>query len=293
MARIDFIEIECRSLLNRVRGMPFSWTINPYRGCQHACLYCYARRTHEFLGYDAGVDFDSKIVVKRNAAAVLRNELRRRSWKRELVLLGANVDAYQPAEKHFGITRAILTALRDHLTPVSVLTKSTLIERDGDLLAEMAALGLARVDISVGTLDEELARRMEPGAPSPEKRPMTLRALRQVGVPCGIMLAPLMPGLNDSPRQLEMVIEAAVAAGADSITPIVLHLRPGAKQWFMRGLQEHYPQLVERFLDLYKTGAYVPRATSEAILQQIGPIRRRHAESSFPAPRPSRRVNFN
>lgn len=269
--RVEFIEADAQSILNRVKGMPFSWTINPYRGCQHACLYCYARDTHRFLGLDPGEEFDRRIVVKRNAVSVLRRELRRPSWQRELVCLGANVDCYQPAERHFRLMPGILAALRDHLTPATLLTKSPLVQRDIPVLQELAALGLIRVNVSLAFLDPGLAARFEPGAPSPQARLETIEALSRAGIPTSLMLAPIMPGINDAAGALEALVTAARQAGVTMIAPIVLHLRPAARAWFLDHLAEIAPDLLTSYEALYQD-TYAPPAVRARIHRLADPL---------------------
>ena len=275
MGKVQFIETQAKSIINKVEGMPFMWTINPYRGCQHACAYCYARGSHEYLGYGYGEDFHQRILVKINAAQVLREELRRPSWRRDPVLIGANVDPYQPAERRYRLTRSILRILRDHYNPVSIITKSPTILQDLDVLQEMSRLGLVRVLISVGTLNREVWQKLEPQAPNPEKRIQALGELVKAGVPAGIMLAPIIPGLSDDPASLEAVIKMAVDYGAHFINPIVLHLRPGAKEWFMAEMERKYPDLVATFAQIYRASSYAPADYQERMQELAGRLKRK------------------
>ncbi|HET7601893.1 MAG TPA: radical SAM protein, partial [Gemmatimonadales bacterium] len=191
-----YIDAPCKSALNRVAGMPFRWSLNPYRGCLHGCHYCYARATHAYLGMNADDDFSTRIQVKSNMPEVLRQELRRPSWQRERVALGTATDAYQPCEGRYRLTRRLLAALRDYQTPVSVVTKSTLILRDLDLLVELARLPGTRVNVSITALDPALWKRLEPGTPPPQRRLEVMRRLAAAGVPCGVFMAPVLPGLT-------------------------------------------------------------------------------------------------
>ncbi len=267
MAKVFFEEIRVKGIINRVKSMPFMFTINPYRGCQHACAYCYARGSHRYFGYDPGYDFQERIQVKVNAPELLRAELRKRSWNRHSLLIGANVDPYQPAEQQYRLTRSIINILKVHSNPFSIITKSPSILQDIDMYREMAKLGLVRVLFSVGTLDHEVWRKLEPQAPKPEKRIEAMGELVKAGVPAGIMLAPIVPRLSDSIEGIEAVIKMAAEHGAHFINPIVLHLRPGAKEWFMSELKREYPGLVQTFSAMYK-GSYAPRKYQQVIQTQ-------------------------
>ena len=272
MATAVVEEIEPTSIINHVESdmFNFRWTINPYRGCQHSCVYCFARNTHSYFGYNTGDDFNNRIVVKMNAEAKLREELRRPGWKKELILLGASVDPWQPLEAKYQITRGILRALRDHGNPLSILTKSTLILRDADLLADLAKVAPVRVAFSVGTLDEEVWRLAEPGTPKPIKRIEVMGRLVDAGVPAGIMLAPVMPGLSDSDESIEGVVKAAAEHGAHFLNPVILHLRPGTKEWFMPWLRTMYPGLLAAYAKLYpKKYAYAPDEFQERVNKRV------------------------
>jgi len=273
---IIFEEIECKSIINRVQanGMPFRWSINPYRGCQHACVYCFARGTHQYLGYDSGRDFESRIVVKMNAAAVLRQQLRRPGWDRELILLGTACDPYQQAEMKYGITRGILEVLLQFEQPVHMLTKSPNVLRDLELWSRLAAVTDAQIAFSVPTLDEEVWKKLEPGTSRPIKRLQALQQLVKAGVPCGVMLAPVVPGITDDEPHIEAVVRAAAEHGARFIAPNVLHLQPGTKEWFMPALREAYPHLLPRYERLYR-GSYAPRHYTEEVLAKVAEVRSR------------------
>ena len=210
-AGVIFEEIECKSIINRVQatGMPFKWSINPYLGCQHACVYCFARSTHQYLGYDSGRDFDSRIIVKTNGAAVLQEQLRRPGWTREMILLGTACDPYQQAEIKYGITRSILEVLFRFAQPVHMLTKSPTVLRDRELWTRLATVTDAQIAFSVPTLDEDVWRKLEPGTSRPIKRLQAMRQLVDAGVPCGVMLAPGVPGVTDDEPHLEAVTAIA------------------------------------------------------------------------------------
>ncbi|MFR9675508.1 Rv2578c family radical SAM protein [Streptomyces sp. TR02-1] len=271
-AGVTFHEVRARSLVNRVPGasrMPFDWTVNPYRGCTHACVYCFARRTHSYLDLGTGADFDSQIVVKTNAPALLRRELGSRNWRGEHIAMGTNVDCYQRAEGRYRLMPGILTALRDYANPFSLLTKGTLILRDLDLLRSAAAVCDVGVSVSVGFTDEELWRTVEPGTPAPQRRLEVVRALSGQGIPCGVLMAPVLPFLSDSPAQLRATVRAVAEAGATSVTPLTLHLRPGAREWFTAWLAAHHPPLVRRYEELYDSGAYAPTWYQRRITRQV------------------------
>ena len=228
----------------------FDRSINPYKGCDHGCVYCFARPTHSYLGLSPGLDFETKIFSKPDAARLLREELRRPGYRCEVIALGANTDPYQPVERDLKITRGLLEVLREHRHPVGIITKSGLVLRDLDILAPMAKERLASVFVSITTLDRALARTMEPRAASPGRRLETLRALTGAGVPAGVLSSPMIPGLNDS--ELERILEAAAAAGARSAGYVVLRLPHELKQLFTEWLETHYPLKAKHVLSLVR-----------------------------------------
>ncbi len=257
---VNFHEVRARSALNHVPGgrYGFSWTINPYRGCTHACSYCFARRTHTYLDLDAGRDFEREIVVKVNLPELLRAELKRPSWKRELVALGTNTDPYQWVESRYMMMPEILAALAAARTPVSVLTKSPLVMRDVELYERMAKRLPVSVNLSVPTLDEDAWRATEPHTPSPAARLDAVAELRRRGIESGVLIAPLMPGINDSPEQVRPIVERARRAGASFLGGVALHLRGEVKDVFFAWLKEKRPDLLPAYEDLYAGGAYMP-----------------------------------
>jgi DNA repair photolyase len=276
-----FYEVRARSVLNRVPGrsqMPFRWTINPYRGCSHACVYCFARPTHEYLGFDAGRDFEREIVVKVNAPEVLRSELARPSWKREHVALGTNTDPYQWVEGRYRLMQGIWEALRDAANPCSVLTKSPLLLRDLPLMLQIAQRATFGATLSIPTLDERAWRATEPHTPNPRARLEAVAELNRAGIPTGVLIAPLMPGINDAPHQIEPLLQGAIDAGATSIGGVALHLRAGVKEVFMEWLRTQRPELVERYEELYRRGAYAP---GEERKRLAGLVRGRGVGSGF------------
>lgn len=250
---ISFHEVEARSVLNRVPGgsYGFNWTVNPYRGCTHACAYCFARPTHTYLGWDAGRDFERQIVVKVNTPERLRAELARPSWGRELVALGTNTDPYQWVEGRYRLMPAILEALEDAETPISVLTKSPLVLRDIEIFERMAAKLPVSVNLSVPTLDERVWRQTEPHTPNPRARLEAVAELRRRGIESGVMIAPLMPGINDDPAQVEPIQVLAREAGASFVTGVALHLRGEVKDVFFAWLREIRPDLLPRYERLF------------------------------------------
>ncbi|MFJ3303984.1 Rv2578c family radical SAM protein [Streptomyces sp. NPDC086549] len=269
---MTFHEIRARSILNRVPGasrMPFEWTVNPYRGCSHACVYCFARKTHSYLDLDTGIGFDTQIVVKVNAPELLRRQLGSRRWQGEHIAMGTNVDCYQRAEGRYRLMPGIISALRDHANPFSILTKGTLILRDLDLLKQAAEVTDIGISVSVGFTDPALWRTVEPGTPAPERRLEVVRTLGEHGIGCGVLMAPVVPFLSDDPAQLRATVRAIAAAGASSVTPLVLHLRPGAREWFMSWLAAHHPHLVRRYERLYTEGAYAPKWYQRRITRQV------------------------
>jgi DNA repair photolyase len=236
---------------------------------------CFARPSHTYLNFDAGRDFERKIVVKVNAPEVLRRELRRKSWTGAHVAMGTNTDPYQRCEGRYRLTRGVLEVLRDHANPCSVLTKSPLLLRDLDLFVELAATAGFSANLSIGTLDEEVWRRSEPGTPHPRARMAAVKRLVAAGIPCGILMAPILPGISDSPEQLRAVVEAAADAGASHLTPITLHLRPGVKEEFLPWLEEAYPELLAGYRRLYR-GSNAPKAVREEIAGRVRAEKRRH-----------------
>ncbi|MGB7804477.1 MAG: radical SAM protein [Actinomycetota bacterium] len=263
---ITCIEVEAKSVINKVPGgaMPFDFTINPYRGCTHACTYCFARPTHTFLDMNAGRDFETKIVVKVNAPDVLRRELAAKRWKGEHIAMGTGTDPYQRVEGRYRLMRGIIEALTEYRNPFSILTKGTLITRDLDLLTAAAEVTSVRAAFSIGTLDEEVWRRTEPGTPHPKARIEAIRTLTDAGIPTSVLMAPILPGISDDPAQLRAVVEAALEAGAASISPIMLHLRPGVREEFMPWLEATYPDLVPRYRTVYAR-PYGPKAERDRI----------------------------
>ena len=276
---VTFHEVLCKSALNRTpqaSRLPFRYTVNTFRGCTHACRYCFARPTHEYLDLDAGHDFDSQLIVKTNVAAVLRRELARRSWSREHVALGTNTDPYQRAEGRYRLMPGIVRAFAESGTPFSILTKGTLLRRDLPLLS----LAAGQVDVSVAVSlpigDPELAARIEPGTPSPKARLDLVRAVAAAGLPCHVMVAPVLPFLTDSRQHLDALFGSIAAAGASGATVIPLHLRGSTRGWFLSWLAQEHPALMRRYRQLYGRGAYVAPEYSRRLNERVGPLLEHH-----------------
>ena len=229
---------------NTSPDVPFDQSINPYRGCEHGCIYCFARPSHAYVNLSPGLDFETRLFFKKDAAARLREELNRRGYRCSPINLGANTDPYQPLERRLGITRSLLEVLAEARHPVTIVTKSALVVRDLDLLQQLAAERLLRVLVSITTLDDELKRRMEPRAASPAARLATLRRLAEAGVPAGVMFAPVIPAVND--HELESVIAAAAAAGAGTAGYLLLRLPGEVRDLFYEWLETHYPDRADR-----------------------------------------------
>ena len=275
MAGAEVQEIYCKTLLNRIDipSFPFQWTLNPYRGCRHACRYCYARPTHEFLGLDAGREFDQRIFAKVNAPEVLRQELRRPKWKNEAIAIGTASDPYEPAEMEYRLTRRILQVLCEFRTPASITTKGVLVRRDVDVLQELGRVADVRVNFSVGSIDERVWKLTEPGAPSPVARLEAMQFLVENGINAGVMMAPLLPGISDSTESIYDVAEAAAAHGARFIGANVLFLKPGSKEWFMPMLKETYPHLAPGYAKMYAK-TYAPRDYTSSVMKVVDQARR-------------------
>jgi DNA repair photolyase len=274
-----FYEVHAKSALNRVPAasrMPFRWTLNPYRGCSHACVYCFARPTHRYLDFDAGRDFEREIVVKVNMPEVLRAELARPSWQGEHVALGTNTDPYQWVEGRYRLMRGIWETLRDARNPCSILTKSPLLLRDLDLLREIAAVADVSAALSVPTLDERAWRATEPHTPHPRARLEAVGKLNRAGIPCSVLVAPLMPGINDAPEQVEPILELAAANGATGVGGLALHLRGEVRGVFMDWLRSQRPDLVPRYEALYARGAYAPKTERDRLGGVLRAARARH-----------------
>lgn len=280
LAGVTFHEVLAKSALNKVPGqsyVPFGWTINPYRGCQHACAYCFARPTHEYLDLNAGEDFDRELIVKVNVGEVLQRELARPSWRHEPVALGTNTDPYQRAEGRYALMPGIIDALASSGTPFSILTKGTLLRRDLPLLR--AAREHVPVDLamSIAVYDDELQRSIEPGTPTTAARLATVTAVREAGFDCSVFLMPILPYLTDTRAHLDHAIGRAKAAGATSVVYSALHLRGSVKPWFFEWLAREHPELVGRYRAMYPgASAYAPKEYRGWLAERIRPLLRSH-----------------
>lgn len=278
-AGITFHEVLSKSALNKVpatSSMPFEWTVNPYRGCSHACVYCFARKSHSYLDFDSGVDFDSQVVVKVNVAQVLRKELFKPSWRRHHVALGTNTDPYQRAEGRYQLMPGIIAALADSGTPFSILSKGTLLARDIPLLEQAEKQVSVGMGVSLALLDEKLAAAIEPGTPSPKARLALISKLRDAGLPCGVMAMPILPWLSDSEEDLDALFAALAAAGATGVSAGALFLRPGTREWFMQWLAKEHPKLVGPYRRLYGTGAYAHEDYRKWLAARVEAAKARH-----------------
>ncbi|MBV9800081.1 MAG: radical SAM protein [Solirubrobacterales bacterium] len=263
-----FYEVRAKSILNPVpkaSRMPFRWTINPFRGCTHSCVFCFARPTHKYLDFNAGRDFEREIVVKVNAPELLRAELARPSWKGEHVALGTNTDPYQWVEGRYKLMPGIWEAMRDAANPCSILTKSPLLLRDLKVMKEIAERTEFSAALSVPTLDERAWRATEPHTPNPRARLEAVSELTQAGIRTGVLVAPLMPGINDAPEQVAPILELAGEAGASYVTGIALHLRGDVRDLWFEWLAANRPDLRERYRQLYRRGAYASREEQQRL----------------------------
>lgn len=295
-----FYEIQAKTVLNRVAGpsrMPFGWTVNPYRGCSHACVYCFARPTHEYLGFNAGRDFEREIVVKVNAPEHLRVDLAKRARTdayADAVALGTNTDPYQWVESKYRLLPGIWEALRDMRVPGSVLTKSPLLLRDADLMLQVQAAAGFEAALSVPSLDTKTWRATEPHTPHPRARLAAVTELNRIGIPTAVLAAPLMPGINDSPSQIEALLSACSDAGATSVRGMGLHLRDSTRDVFLAWLTDAHPDLLPLYEELYAGGPYLPRAETSRLSRLIekgeqgdaGDARRRFRAAVEPLPEP-------
>ncbi|MEX2264483.1 MAG: radical SAM protein [Bryobacteraceae bacterium] len=282
-SRVQYFEIAARSLLNRSKpNLPFRWTINPYRGCEFGCVYCYARYTHEFMGLEDGRDFEDKIYAKAAVAETLRRELRK-IGREEPIAIGTATDPYQPAERRYGKTRAILEVFAgERGRHLSITTKSDLVTRDLPLLVEVARANVLSVNLTVTTMDTDLARMFEPRAPRPDLRIAAVEALAKAGVCVGVFPNPVMPLLTDSDENLNSVAAAAARAGAQYFGGGVLFLMPAAQKVFFPFLQERYPHLAGIYRDRYERNPYVRGRYTERLRERIRAVRERHGLRSGP-----------
>ena len=276
---IEYFTLPSKSLLNRCvskRQMPFSWTINPYRGCEFGCRYCYARYTHEFMEMRDGMEFEQKIYVKQHAADLLRHELRRVK-PHESIALGTATDPYQPAERRYQVTRGILGEFARHRGyELGIVTKSNLVARDLDLLKDVARSNKLSIHVTITTLDTDLARILEPRAPRPDLRLDAVRTLAKAGLRVGISCSPVLPGITDAPKDLEAVIHAAADAGADYVFANPLFLKPCSAAIFLPFLEENFPHLAASYRERYQGRAFLPPAYAKRLSELIGRLREKY-----------------
>ena len=273
MSDLEFLHVRAKRILNHVRGpsrAPANWTINVYRGCSHACSFCFARPTHAYLGLNIGDDFDRKIVVKINAVEKLRAELADPRWQHEPVAMGTNTDPYQRAEAKYKLTRGVLEALTEHANPFSILTKSPLVTRDLDVLGAAAAIADVSVNFSIATLDERVWRATEPGSPNPRRRIDAMARLAEAGIRTGALMSPILPGLSDRPEQLQAVVAAIRGAGGRLLGLGPLHLRPGVREHFLGWLQTVDPRLHADYERRYATSDYAPARYLDELYARAG-----------------------
>jgi DNA repair photolyase len=273
MDRVEYREEPCKVALNRVKGMPFPWSLNPYMGCAHRCTFCYVRAFELRADRPSGDAYGRSIRVKVNVAEVLRSELARRTWRREPVAIGAATDPYQPAEGRYRLTRACLEALREARTPFHIITRSPMIVRDVDVLAEAASWAKVSVSLSIPTLDEEVWRTTEPGTPPPRQRFRAVRCLVDAGIDAGVAVAPVLPGISDRPEQVRAVVEAARESGAAHVWASVLHLRPGTREHFLAELSRDWPEHVAAYEQLYGKRSYLPGEQTMAVRKLVARLR--------------------
>jgi len=289
---VEYVEQPCKTALNRVQGMPFKWSLNPYMGCEHRCAFCYVRFFEQRADRPSDHRYGRAIRVKTNVAEVLRQELARRSWRREGVSMGAATDPYQPAEGRYRLSRACLRAFADFANPVGIITRGPMIVRDLDVLTDLARRADLTVNFSVPTLDDEVWRRTEPGTAHPRQRLRALSRLAAAGIRAGVGMAPILPGLSDRPEQLETVVRAAREAGASHLWSNLLYLREGTREHFMETLARHWPELVPQYEADYAGRAYLPAGRVEPVQREVAAmsarlgVGARPRDHLVPAPEP-------
>jgi DNA repair photolyase len=287
-APVEYREEPCRSALNRVKGMPFEWSLNPYMGCVHRCTFCYVRSFERRADRPSDDRYGRSIRVKTNIAEVLRRELGRPSWRRESVAIGAATDPYQPAEGRYRLTRACIVELSRARTPFSLITRGTMVVRDIDVLVEATERAGASVAFSVPTLDERVWRATEPGTPPPGQRLRALGELAAAGIDTSVALAPLLPGISDRPEQLAAVVAAAREAGARGIWSKHLYLQPGTREHFLEALAREWPEELDRYERLYRGRAYLPAGETEQAVGTVRSLATRLGVGARARPRPRR-----
>lgn len=290
MPPVFYEEVRCKRLLLRLSAphLPFRWAANPYRGCRHPCSYCYARGSHQYRGHQGGADMEQRVVVKVNAAAVLRAEVSQPDWGGEVIALGGACDPYQPAELKYRVTQGMLSVALELGQPCWLSTRSTLVLRDLDLLAALARHGLAQVNVRLCSLKEPVWRHVEPEAAPPAKRLAALERLAQAGVPAGVLLAPILPDLTDDPAALEELVRLAAEHGAAFLESNILALKPGSREWALPLLREQCPHLVRQYVRLYR-GPFDPATYGQSVLELAGELRCKYGLPERPALAPAPR----
>jgi DNA repair photolyase len=291
---VEYLEQPCKSALNRVKGMPFKWSLNPYMGCEHRCAFCYVRAFELRAERPSDDRYGRSVRVKTNVAEVLRRELSRAGWKKESVAVGAATDPYQPAEGRYRLTRGCLQAFADHATPVGLITRGPMIVRDADVLTQLARSADLTVNFSIPTLDDDIWRRTEPGTAHPRQRLRAIERLAAAGIRVGVGMAPILPGLSDRPDLLETVVRAARDAGAVSIWANLLYLREGTREHFLEVLGRHWPELLPQYQAEYQGRGYLPKERVEPVQRTVRELARqlevgagpRHHLAPAPLPPP-------
>jgi DNA repair photolyase len=272
---VEYREEPCRNALNRVRGMAFKWSLNPYMGCVHRCTFCYVRAFEQRADRPSDDRYGTSIRVKINVPEVLRRELAKRTWQREWVAIGAATDPYQPAEGRYKLTRGCIEALGEASTPFSIITRGPMIVRDLDVLAEAARRADVSVTFSIPTLDEDVWRKTEPSTAHPRQRLRAVRRLVDAGIKAGVGMAPILPGISDHPEQLAEVVKAAREAGATGVWTNLLFLRPGTREHFLEHLARDWPELVPYYEELYRGRAYLGSAETKPVRKKVSALARR------------------
>ena len=273
---VEYLEVQCKSALNRVKGMFFEWSLNPYTGCEHRCAFCYVRAFELRADRPSDDRYGRTVRIKVNVAGVLRSELSRKSWSKETVVIGAATDPYQPAEGRYKLTRQCLQALRDFSNPAALITRGPMIVRDIDVLTELARRADLHITFSIPTVDDDIWRRTEPGTAHPRQRLRAIEKLVAAGIDVGVGMAPILPGLSDRPDRIEAVVKAARAAGATGLWAGMLHLKDGTREHFMSVLARQWPELVPRYQEAYRNRAYLPAALGERAMKSVARLRDEH-----------------
>jgi DNA repair photolyase len=276
LTEVAYEEVQCKSALNPVKNMGFSWSLNPYTGCEHRCAFCYVRAFELRADRPSDDRYGRTIRVKVNVAGVLRGELSRKSWRRETVVIGAATDPYQPAEGRYRLTRQCLEVLKEFSNPAAMITRGPMVVRDIDVLSELARRADLHITFSIPTVDDDIWRKTEPGTAHPRQRLRAIEKLVAAGIDVGVGMAPILPGLSDRPDQLEAVVKAVRAAGATGLWAGMLHLKDGTREHFMSVLTKHWPELVPRYEQAYRERAYLPSSFGEETMKEVARLRSVH-----------------